>query len=119
MMLIIHEADVFGAFDIIRHISLSSNGGILHMDLVLVLIARLQKLGALEWDKVVHQHQGWRLVTCMWLHAGLIHLLANMLSLVFIGIHLEQQFGFSKQYVRLIAHIVKSLLFLFFFCTIL
>ena len=53
MMLIIHEADVFCAFDIIRHISLSSNGGILHMDLVLVLIARLQKLGALEWDKVV------------------------------------------------------------------
>ncbi|CAL9753446.1 unnamed protein product [Musa acuminata subsp. burmannicoides] len=44
----------------------------------------LQKLGALEWDKVAHQHQGWRLVTCMWLHAGLIHLLANMLSLVFI-----------------------------------
>ncbi|CAL9782606.1 unnamed protein product [Musa acuminata subsp. burmannicoides] len=56
----------------------------------------LQKLGALEWDKVVHQHQGWRLVTCMWLHAGLIHLLANMLSLVFIGIRLEQQFGFVR-----------------------
>ncbi|RZS23345.1 hypothetical protein BHM03_00056255 [Ensete ventricosum] len=52
----------------------------------------LQKLGALEWDK--HQHQGWRLVTCMWLHAGLIHLLASMLSLIFIGIRLEQQFGF-------------------------
>ncbi|WOL00104.1 hypothetical protein Cni_G08817 [Canna indica] len=56
----------------------------------------LEKLGALEWEKVVHQHQGWRLVTCMWLHAGLIHLLANMLSLVFIGIRLEQQFGFVR-----------------------
>ncbi|KAJ6841629.1 40S ribosomal protein S3-3-like [Iris pallida] len=33
-------------------------------------ILRLQKLGALEWDKVVHQHQAWRLVTCIWLHAG-------------------------------------------------
>ncbi|RWW09520.1 hypothetical protein BHE74_00035247 [Ensete ventricosum] len=32
----------------------------------------------------------------MWLHAGLIHLLANMLSLVFIGIRLEQQFGFVR-----------------------
>ncbi|KAF8379439.1 hypothetical protein HHK36_028875 [Tetracentron sinense] len=56
----------------------------------------LEKLGGLEWDEVVHRHQGWRLVTCIWLHAGVIHLLANMLSLVFIGIRLEQQFGFVR-----------------------
>ncbi|XP_057977505.1 RHOMBOID-like protein 2 [Malania oleifera] len=56
----------------------------------------LEKLGALEWNKVVHGHQGWRLLTCIWLHAGVIHLLANMLSLVFIGIRLEQQFGFVR-----------------------
>ncbi|KAM7504725.1 hypothetical protein LguiB_003629 [Lonicera macranthoides] len=56
----------------------------------------LDKLGALEWTKVVHQHQGWRLTSSIWLHAGLIHLLANMLSLVFIGIRLEQQFGFAR-----------------------
>ncbi|KAJ1693442.1 hypothetical protein LUZ63_010140 [Rhynchospora breviuscula] len=56
----------------------------------------LEKLGALEWNRVVHEHQGWRLLTCIWLHAGVIHLLANMLSLVFIGIRLEQQFGFVR-----------------------
>ncbi|XP_058085923.1 RHOMBOID-like protein 2 [Magnolia sinica] len=56
----------------------------------------LEKLGALEWNKVVHEHQGWRLITAMWLHAGVIHLLANMFSLVFIGIRLEQQFGFVR-----------------------
>ncbi|RDX62878.1 RHOMBOID-like protein 2, partial [Mucuna pruriens] len=56
----------------------------------------LTKMGALRWDNVVNRHQGWRLVTCIWLHAGIIHLLANMLSLVFIGIRLEQQFGFVK-----------------------
>ncbi|OAY56557.1 RHOMBOID-like protein 2 [Manihot esculenta] len=56
----------------------------------------LEKMGALEWNKVVHGHQGWRLITCMWLHAGVIHLLANMLSLIFIGIRLEQQFGFVR-----------------------
>ncbi|KAK6137522.1 hypothetical protein DH2020_028775 [Rehmannia glutinosa] len=56
----------------------------------------LDKLGALEWDKIVHQNQAWRLITCIWLHAGVIHLLANMLSLVFIGIRLEQQFGFVR-----------------------
>ncbi|KAF5943301.1 hypothetical protein HYC85_020943 [Camellia sinensis] len=56
----------------------------------------LEKLGALEWSKVVYGHEGWRLITCIWLHAGVIHLLANMLSLVFIGIRLEQQFGFVR-----------------------
>ncbi|KAK4435280.1 RHOMBOID-like protein 2 [Sesamum alatum] len=56
----------------------------------------LEKLGALEWNKIVHQNQAWRLITCIWLHAGVIHLLANMLSLVFIGIRLEQQFGFIR-----------------------
>jgi len=54
-------------------------------------------MGALKWDNVVHEHQAWRLITCIWLHAGVIHLLANMLSLVFIGIRLEQQFGFGMK----------------------
>uniref|UniRef100_A0A1J3DX41 RHOMBOID-like protein n=1 Tax=Noccaea caerulescens TaxID=107243 RepID=A0A1J3DX41_NOCCA len=56
----------------------------------------LEKLGALEWNKVVEEHEAWRLLTCIWLHAGVIHLAANMLSLVFIGIRLEQQFGFVR-----------------------
>ncbi|TYH59483.1 hypothetical protein ES332_D08G224800v1 [Gossypium tomentosum] len=48
----------------------------------------LDKLGALNWDKVVHDKQGWKLITCIWLHAGVIHLLANMLSLCLINDHL-------------------------------
>ncbi|KAG8381360.1 hypothetical protein BUALT_Bualt06G0114200 [Buddleja alternifolia] len=56
----------------------------------------LRRLGALDWDKVVHHHQGWRLVSCIWLHAGVIHLVANMLSLVLVGIRLEQHFGFVR-----------------------
>ncbi|XP_023523094.1 RHOMBOID-like protein 1 [Cucurbita pepo subsp. pepo] len=56
----------------------------------------LEKMGALEVDKVVYGHQPWRLISCMWLHAGVFHILANMLSLVFIGIHLEQEFGFVR-----------------------
>jgi membrane associated rhomboid family serine protease len=58
--------------------------------------ATLEKMGALVWDKVVHGNQGWRLITCMWMHAGLLHLLANMLSLLFIGLRLEQQFGYIR-----------------------
>lgn len=54
----------------------------------------LEKMGALDVNKVVHEHQGWRLITCMWLHGGVFHLLANMLSLLVIGIRLEREFGF-------------------------
>lgn len=56
----------------------------------------LEKMGALDVGKVVHKHQGWRLITCMWLHGGVFHLLANMLSLLVIGIRLEQEFGFVR-----------------------
>ncbi|KAL3623060.1 Retinoblastoma-like protein 1 [Castilleja foliolosa] len=54
----------------------------------------LEKMGALDVSKVVDEYEGWRLITCMWLHGGLFHLLANMLSLIVIGIRLEQEFGF-------------------------
>ncbi|ERN19338.1 hypothetical protein AMTR_s00069p00097470 [Amborella trichopoda] len=47
--------------------------------------ATLTKLGALEWDKVVHRHQGWRLIT---LRIGVIYLLSgfggSILSSLFI-----------------------------------
>lgn len=56
----------------------------------------LEKMGALDVSKVVHEHQGWRLITCIWLHGGVFHLLANMLSLLVIGIRLEQEFGFVR-----------------------
>ncbi|CAN0910812.1 RHOMBOID-like protein 1 [Linum grandiflorum] len=56
----------------------------------------LMKLGAMEVEKVVEGHQPWRLISCIWLHAGVFHLLANMLSLLFIGIRLEQEFGFIR-----------------------
>ncbi|RLN39837.1 RHOMBOID-like protein 2 [Panicum miliaceum] len=58
--------------------------------------ATLTKLGALVWQKVVHEHQGWRLLSSMWLHAGVVHLVANMMSLLFIGMRLEQQFGYVR-----------------------
>ncbi|KAF8699052.1 hypothetical protein HU200_034743 [Digitaria exilis] len=58
--------------------------------------ATLLKMGALDVSKVVHGGQGWRLITCMWLHAGVVHLLINMLCLIFIGIRLEQEFGFVR-----------------------
>lgn len=52
--------------------------------------------GALDSDKVVNHGQGWRLFTCMWLHAGVIHLVSNMLSFWWIGLPLQRDFGTVK-----------------------
>nr|DAD27146.1 TPA_asm: hypothetical protein HUJ06_028614 [Nelumbo nucifera] len=56
----------------------------------------LELMGALEWRLVVKKGEWWRLFSCIWLHAGAIHLIANMMSLLFIGVRLEQEFGFLK-----------------------
>jgi hypothetical protein len=69
-------------------------------------------MGALEVDKVVHEHEGWRLVSCIWLHGGAIHVLANMLSLLFIGIRLEQEFGFGMVLVIILALFKYIVIFL-------
>ncbi|KAJ9565417.1 hypothetical protein OSB04_001383, partial [Centaurea solstitialis] len=53
-----------------------------------------QRMGALDADKVIQERQQWRILTCMWLHAGVFHIFANMLSLLSVGIRLEQEFGF-------------------------
>ncbi|KAI5004696.1 hypothetical protein ZWY2020_031939 [Hordeum vulgare] len=58
--------------------------------------ATLLQMGALETGKVAKDHEWWRLITCIWLHAGVIHILANMLSLLMIGIRLEKEFGFLR-----------------------
>ncbi|KAF3448503.1 hypothetical protein FNV43_RR09216 [Rhamnella rubrinervis] len=52
------------------------------------------KLGALEWYKFVHGHLGWRLVTCIWFHAAVIHFLLHMFNLIYIGIRLQKKFRF-------------------------
>jgi len=57
----------------------------------------LEKLGALDWKKVVQGNEKWRLITAMWLHAGIIHLVMNMFDVIIFGIRLEQQFGFSHK----------------------
>ncbi|GMJ14260.1 RHOMBOID-like protein 5 [Hibiscus trionum] len=56
----------------------------------------LKKLGALDWKLVVEEKEYWRLVSCIWFHAGVVHLLVNMISLLFLGIRLEQEFGFLR-----------------------
>lgn len=45
--------------------------------------------GANYWPTTVEQHQYWRLLSSMFLHAGLWHLFTNMLGLFIGGIFLE------------------------------
>jgi rhomboid protease GluP len=40
--------------------------------------------------------QWWRLITCLFLHGGLMHLVVNMYSLLFVGIFLEPKLGTSR-----------------------
>ncbi|XP_020519383.1 RHOMBOID-like protein 1 isoform X2 [Amborella trichopoda] len=56
----------------------------------------LDFMGALDWKKVVFEHEWWRLFACIWLHAGVVHIVANMFSLLFIGVRLEEEFGFVR-----------------------
>lgn len=56
------------------------------------------KMGGLQRSLVIsqqqpHHHQVWRLVSCIWLHAGLFHLLAHILALLLVGIPMEMEFG--------------------------
>ncbi|XP_022631874.1 uncharacterized protein LOC111240668 [Vigna radiata var. radiata] len=59
----------------------------------LLLGSSSSTLTALRCDNVVSGQQGWRLVICNGLHAGIIHFIVGMLSLLVMGIRLEQQVG--------------------------
>ncbi|XVE95378.1 hypothetical protein REPUB_Repub02eG0092100 [Reevesia pubescens] len=53
----------------------------------------LDKVGALRRTFLAQNHQSWRLFVCPWLHAGLIHFAINISCLIFVGIHLERDYG--------------------------
>lgn len=52
--------------------------------------------GALSWDSVINRHEYYRILTCMFLHAGPGHIFNNMLVLLFIGSYVEQYAGRIK-----------------------
>eukprot|EP00475_Leptophrys_vorax_P035777 TRINITY_DN5942_c0_g1_i3.p1 TRINITY_DN5942_c0_g1~~TRINITY_DN5942_c0_g1_i3.p1 ORF type:complete len:489 (-),score=-26.19 TRINITY_DN5942_c0_g1_i3:246-1712(-) len=53
----------------------------------------LQSMGALNSNLITNYHQGWRLLTAMWLHGGVVHLLCNLLAIAFLLNRLEKEFG--------------------------
>lgn len=57
---------------------------------------RLDEMGALRRKFLADYHQKWRLFTFPILHAGYIHIVINLCSMVYIGVHLEQKYGPCK-----------------------
>ncbi|XP_057767750.1 RHOMBOID-like protein 8 [Salvia miltiorrhiza] len=53
----------------------------------------LDTMGALRLRYLENDHQLWRLFTSPCLHAGVVHLIISLSSMIFVGIHLEQEFG--------------------------
>ncbi|WP_298838661.1 rhomboid family intramembrane serine protease [Clostridium sp.] len=77
-------------YGITAYLSVISNGSILNSDTnVLVL------LGA-KVNDLINQGQYYRLVTCMFLHGGIVHVAVNMYSLYAIGPMVESVYGKIK-----------------------
>ena len=72
-------------------------------NVVAFLVSRLVPVVALDGGliprQVVHQFAVWQLVTYMFLHAGVSHILFNLLSLWMFGVELERTWG-SRFFTR-------------------
>lgn len=56
----------------------------------------LLRMGALESELVTKAHEGWRLLSAMWLNAGVLQVMGTVLGMMLLGIPLERQLGFAK-----------------------
>ncbi len=57
----------------------------------------LGQIGALSYESVFETGQWWRIITHIYLHAGIIHLTLNMIALLLVGKVIERKIG-SIQY---------------------
>lgn len=69
-------------------------------DVIDMDVETLVNLGALYGPYTVQDTQWWRLLTAMFLHGGMTHLLMNMFSLYLIGRGVEQYFD-TKSYISI------------------
>ena len=67
-------------------------------------------VGAKQTSLIVNDNQWWRLVTPIFLHAGVIHFVLNMLALWFIGYAVEMNHGFMAVMVLFIVPAVGGTL---------
>lgn len=58
--------------------------------------AELVEWGALGWQQVLVEGQWYRVITSMFMHAGIEHIFSNMLVLTYLGSCLERQIGSGR-----------------------
>lgn len=56
-------------------------------------VSTLDAMGAKNDVRIFEQGEYWRIVSCNWMHAGLLHLIFNMAAVWRIGFDLERVFG--------------------------
>ena len=59
-------------------------------------VAVLDAMGAKNDVAIFEKGEWWRMLTCGWLHSGLVHLALNVTSLLALGVPLERVFGFWR-----------------------
>ncbi len=70
--------------------------------------------GILDTSAVLQQGQWYRLLTAMFLHANLLHIAGNMLSLYFIGPYVERIFGLAKfLLIYFVSGVIGNVVFLY------
>lgn len=75
----------------------------------------LRGFGAKQNDLIVQHHEYWRLITCIFIHIGFIHLLLNNYALWIIGQEIEQIYGSARFVVLYLFTGVAGSLGSFFF----
>jgi rhomboid protease GluP len=78
-------------------------------------IERVLQDGALWPNAVLIDHQWWRIVTAGFLHAGLLHIFVNMISLYSLGRFIEQAAGSVRMMIIYAVSLVMSGLGIVFF----
>jgi membrane associated rhomboid family serine protease len=77
---------------VVQGAGLNTPGGSLY-DKWLLLGNKITPVGFWPYGDLAHDHQWYRLVTSMFLHGFLMHILFNMIALWFIGSEVEQYLG--------------------------
>ncbi len=75
----------------------------------------MYNLGAMHGYTLIVGHEVWRLISSMFLHANLEHLFMNMVTLMFVGLYLEQLFSrFIYLSIYFVAGIISGLVPIYF-----